>query len=136
MKPVERIIMLGMLRDLDYWQDPKRYDELVDMPMGYSRSYERRERGRCLQSWKDANEGDGLIRIDLAKWFGPGQTDSQRVMAGRAMKRLELDGLITRHALEGFNERLTHARFTDEGLNVARKLQVTTEAREALARIR
>src|SRR5262245_49515770 len=122
MKHAEEIILRGIVADLLFWTAPERESELAAMPIGDWASPERLERGRCLQAWHDANQGGGLVRIDLMKWHGP-YSDSERVMLGRAMKRMEeRDKLIERFAFQGFKERLTHVGLTSAGVERAMQL--------------
>lgn len=130
MNNATQIILTGIARDIAYWSAPERISELQAMPMGDWGTPQRLERGNFHMAVKDATEGDGLVRIDLFKWHGA-YTESQRVMLGRAMKRMERDGLITRHALQGLNERYTHVRLTEAGAAAAAELQATEGTTDA-----
>jgi hypothetical protein len=120
MNTTQQAVLVGAYRDLDYWRDPERTEEMIGVSMGNSQSPERRDYGRTMLAIRAAKEG--FVRIDLAKWIGHGMTESQRVMAGRALRRLESDGLIELYALAGFGERKTHLAFTKRGEELAREL--------------
>ena len=113
-------ILIAILRDVTHWRDPGRLSEFCELPMGASGSHDRRDRSAISQAIDAA--ALGLVRINLAGWLGNSLSDSQRVMAGRVMVKLEQDGLVVRHALAGFLQRFTHVELTEAGLARAAEL--------------
>lgn len=74
------------------------------------------------------NAKQGLIRSDPARWFGITMTNSEWVMTSRNYSQLEAKGLIQRHALSAFSEKMTHLSLTEAGEAEARRLLAAGES--------
>jgi hypothetical protein len=110
---LERSLLLGAVSDLQ----TLRKGQLPD-GWGHGSGYFAKQ-----EAIEDAERQ--IVRLDSGRWLDHPLSASDRVMAGRAIERMERRGLVERAT---FSERTTHLIITPQGIRLAEELQEAATA--------